>query len=200
MGWLLDVYQVCAVVGGTLLVVQTLMMVFGGGGDHDVGHDLGHSTGDLSGHDVGHVQQGLSDIKWLSLKTVVSCLTFFGLAGLAGTNAGLEPALTLAIAIVAGGLAIFLVAFLMASLSRLQSKGNLVLGNAVGTTARVYLRIPAARNGAGKVTVEVQGRSIEVDATTAGAELATGATVTVLGLVSADTLDVAAVPAQGGVR
>lgn len=200
MGWLLDVYQVCAVVGGTLLVVQTLMMVFGAGGDHDVGHDLGHSPGDLSGHDVGHVQQGLSDIKWLSLKTVVSCLTFFGLAGLAGTNAGLEPALTLGIAIVAGGLAIFLVAFLMASLSRLQSKGNLVLGNAVGTTARVYLRIPAARKGAGKVTVEVQGRSVEVDATTAGAELATGATVTVLGLVSADMLDVAAVPAQGGVR
>ena len=198
MGWLLDVYQVCALVGGTILVLQTVMMLFGVGGDHDVGHDVGHVEGDLSGHDVGHLHQGMSDIKWLSLKTVVSCLTFFGLAGLAGARAGLAQPLALAIAIVAGGVAIFIVAFLMASLSRLQSKGNVVLANAVGHTARVYLRIPATRSGAGKITVDVQGRSIEVDATTGGPELVTGATVRVLGLVTADTVDVAASIDGGG--
>lgn len=49
MGWLSDVYQVCALVGGTLLVLQTLMMVFGGGGDHDMGHAEGGLGGMTSG-------------------------------------------------------------------------------------------------------------------------------------------------------
>lgn len=186
MDWLSDVYQVCALVGGTLLVLQTLMMVFGGGGDHD----MGHGEGSLSGHDLGHVHEGMSDLKWLSLKTVVSSLTFFGLAGLASEKAGLPTFASLAIAVVAGGIAVFLVAFLMASLSRLQSRGNVDLANAVGLTGRVYLRIPAAREGHGKVTIEVQGRAIETEAVTAGPEIPTGASVRVLGLAGTDTLDV----------
>jgi membrane protein implicated in regulation of membrane protease activity len=189
MDWLSDVYQVCALVGGTLLVLQTLMMVIGGDGDHGGGH----GEGSLAGHDMGHVHEGMSDIKWLSLKTVVSSLTFFGLAGLASEKAGLSTFTSLAIAVVAGGIAVFLVAFLMASLSRLQSRGNVDFSNAVGLTGRVYLRIPAARDGRGKVTIEVQGRSIEAEAVTAGPEIPTGASVRVLGLAGADTLDVISV-------
>ena len=185
MNWLADVYPICALVGGTLLVVQTLLMVFGGD------HDGGHGQGDLGGHDVGHIQDGMSDIKWLSLKTIVSALTFFGLAGLASQKAGLPDFVGLGLSIVAGGIAVFLVAMLMASLSRLQSRGNVDLHNAVGRMARVYLRIPAARTQAGKVTVEIQGRTVEVSATTAGPELATGASVRVVGLADDVTLDVA---------
>ena len=189
MDWLSDVYKVCALVGGTLLVLQTLMMVFGGVGDHDIGH----GEGDLSGHDVGHVHEGIAEIKWLSLKTVVSSLTFFGLAGLAAQKAGMSTFVTLAVAAVSGGIAVFLVAFLMASLSRLQSRGNLDLANAVGCTGKVYLRIPGARVAPGKVTIEVQGRSIEVEAVTAGPDIPTGAVVRVLGLASTETLDVISV-------
>ncbi len=186
MEWLLDVYRICALVGGTILVLQTLMMVLGAGGDHD----LDHGHGDLSGHDVGHVHEGLADVKWLSLKTVVSALTFFGLSGLAAEQAGLSWGVGLALSVVAGGIAVFMVAFLMASLAKLQSRGNVVLANAVGHVGRVYLRIPATRTGAGKVTVEVQGRSLEVAATTAGPELPTGASVRIVGLVGDDALDV----------
>lgn len=187
MEWLSDVYRVCALVGGTILVLQTLMMVLGAGGDHD----LDHGHGDLSGNDVGHVHEGMSDVKWLSLKTIVSALTFFGLSGLAAEQGNLPRAIGLGIAVVAGGIAIFLVASLMASLSRLQSRGNVSLRNAVGHVGRVYLRIPATRGGMGKVTVEVQGRSLEVEATTAGPELPTGVSVRIVGLVGDDTLDVA---------
>ncbi len=189
MDWMADVYQICALVGGTLLVLQTLMMVFGGAGDHD----MGHGEGDLAGHDVGHVDQGIFDLKWLSLKAIVSSLTFFGLAGLAANKAGLSDFVALAIAVIAGGIAVFVVAFLMASLARLQSRGNVDLANAVGCTGKVYLRIPAARVGPGKVTVEVRGRSVEVEAVTAGPEIPTGAAVRVLGLAGTGALDVISV-------
>jgi len=144
MDWLPDVYLVCALVGGTILVLQTIMMLVGIGGDHDVGHDVGGDAGDLAGHDVGHVGDEMSFLKWLSLKTIVSSLTFFGLAGMAAGKAGWSPWTGLGIAIAAGTASVLVIAFLMASLWKLQSRGNLDLKNAVGHTARVYLRIPAA--------------------------------------------------------
>lgn len=186
MGWLPDVYLMCALVGGTILVLQTAMMLFGFGADHDGGD----GPGDLGGHDVGHVGDELSFLKWLSLKTIVSSLTFFGLAGLAANKAGWSAWAGLAAAIAAGTAAVVAVAFLMASLAKLQSRGNVDLKNAVGHTARVYLRIPGARRGAGKVTVEVQGRSLEVAASTNGPEIPTGDQVRILGLVADDTFDV----------
>jgi membrane protein implicated in regulation of membrane protease activity len=190
MDWLPDVYLVCALVGGTILVLQTVMMLFGIGGDHDAGGDIGPDSGDLSGHDVGHVGDELSFLKWLSLKTIVSSLTFFGLAGIAAGKAGWSPWAGLSVAVAAGTAAVVALAFLMASLAKLQSRGNVDLKNAVGHTARVYLRIPGSRRGTGKITVEVQGRSIEAAASTNGPDIPTGDQVRVLGLVADDTFDV----------
>jgi hypothetical protein len=189
MGWLSDVYVICAVVGGTVLVVQTILLVFAGGaGDHDLG---GAGDGDVDGH-VGHDTGDLTYVRWLSLKTIVAALTFFGLGGLAAEKGGLSGMVGFLVALVAGFLAILAVGFLMASLARLQSSGNLDLRNAVGRAGTVYLRVPAAGSGRGKVTIDVQGRSIEVEATTAGPELPTGAMVRVVGLSAGDALDVSA--------
>ena len=191
MDWLEDVYLVCAVVGGTILVVQTILIAVGAGhGDQDLTQDVPHDAGDGSPHPEGHEAGEASFVRWLSLKTIVACLTFFGLAGLAAEKAGAGPAGGLAVAVVAGTAAIVVVALLMASLSRLQSRGNIDLQNAVGRPAKVYLRIPAARQGHGKVTLEVQGRFLEVEAVTPGTEIPTGTDVRVVSVVSPDTLEV----------
>ena len=188
MGWLTDVYLVCAVVGGTVLVLQTLLMAVGvSHGDHDFGHDLVH---DASQGGEQHAGES-AFLKWLSLRTIVACLTFFGLAGLASDKSGLSPTITLLIALAAGTLAIVVIGTLMASLSKLQSQGNLDLANAVGLLGKVYLRVPGARSGRGKVTVEVQKRFVEVEAVTSGAELPVGTEVRVVSVVSGDTLEVA---------
>jgi len=188
MDWLENVYVVCAVVGGTLLVVQTILMAVGGHHDGDVTHDADASHADGPGdstHDA-------SFVKWLSLKTIVACLTFFGLAGLAAQKWGASGGVSLLVAILAGTAAIVFVALLMAGLGRLQSKGNLDLQNAVGTIAKVYLRVPASRSGAGKVTLEVQGRFVEAEAVTAGSELPVGTPVRVVGVAGPLTLEVSA--------
>jgi membrane protein implicated in regulation of membrane protease activity len=187
MAWLHDVDLICAVVGGTLLVVQTILLAVGGAGDADGDPDVvDHADG------PGDSSHDASFVKWLSLKTVVAFLTFFGLAGLAAHEAGTSPTATLLIALVAGLASVFFVGFLMAGLGRLQSKGNLDMQNAVGATAKVYLRVPAARSGAGKVTLEVQGRFVEAEAVTAGPELPIGAQVRVVG-VSGLTVEVSPV-------
>ena len=47
------------------------------------------------------------------------------------------------------------------------------------------------RGGAGKVTLEVQGRYVEVEAVTAGPEIPTGQPIRVVAVPAPDTLEVA---------
>jgi membrane protein implicated in regulation of membrane protease activity len=183
MEGLRTLYLVCAVVGGTALVVQTVLIAVGAG-DHDV-HD--GSVADAHDHVSGHPSEGLF-LKWLTLKGIVAFLTFFGLAGLA-MGSGNGPLRTLPVALLAGVAALVLVGWLMSSFGRLESSGNLDLANAVGKSGTVYLRIPARKTAVGKVVVEVQGRSIEVGAVTAAEEIPTGAPVRVVA-VAGDQLEV----------
>jgi hypothetical protein len=194
-------YLVCATIGGTILVLQTLLLVMGGGGETDADVDPGDlHDGDV--HDAAHgaAQDAAADaaqahlfLKVLSFKTLVAFVTFFGLGGLASLQGGVAAVPTLVIALGAGALALYLVAYLMSALAKLHSKGNLDVRNAVGATGKVYLRVPGSRAGHGKVTVVVQGRKVELKAVTAGAEIATGAEVTVLNTSGADSIEVAPV-------
>ena len=148
MDWLGDVYLICAVVGGTLLVVQTILMAVGGHHDGDMGHDgvdATHADGGV-GHDTGM-------LKWLSLKAVVASLTFFGLGGLAAQKAGLSPYAGLAISLVCGAAAVVLVGSLMAGMSRLHVAVHLFPGHhrlrreqpGAGTLLRRLRRLHARR-------------------------------------------------------
>ena len=211
------VYVVCAVAGGSVLVLQTIFLLIGGdtssadahGGldvhdvgldGHDVGvdahdvgvdHDVGGAHDAAGGHEVGHADAiQAAYLKVLSVKTLVAFFTFFGLAGLASLNAGLTPVPAFLVALGAGLVALYIVAYLMSLLSRLQCRGNVNIANAVGTVGRVYLHIPGNRSGEGKVTVTIQGRSLEYRALTAGDEIPTGAEVKVIGTVGSSTLEV----------
>lgn len=205
------VYMFSAVVGGTILLIQTILLVISGHdtggmdghtdfGTADVGHDVDVSH-DVGGHDVHHGASGhdtkdsdaqqAAFLKVLSFKTVVAALTFFGLGGLACNKAGVQATPTLLLAIGAGALALYIVAYLMAGLSRLQCQGNVDLQNALGQTGKTYLRIPGEDGGPGKVIVAVQGRAMECKAVTAGPEIPTGSAVRVVGVRGSDTLEVA---------
>ncbi len=185
-------YLLCAAVGGTILVIQTVMLLVGMGDSHGDGFDSSDAHDAGIGHDATHAGDAAGDlfVKVLTFKTVVAFLTFFGLAGMGSLSSGVSRVPSLTIAILAGGAALLIVAYLMAGLSKLQSKGNLDLRNAVGSLAKVYLRIPAHREGQGKVTVLVQGRKVECKAVTSGPEIPTGAEVKVVALSSTDSLEV----------
>ena len=59
-------------------------------------------------------------------------------------------------------------------------------------SARVYLRIPGSGGGKGKITVSIQGRNKEYEATTQGPELSTGSEVRVVRQTSPNTFEVEA--------
>ena len=197
----------CAIIGVTLLLCQFLLGLLGLGGHHDIGgHDVdGHDFHDAGGqddagsHDGHHetTHDGLSSwfVGMLTLRTIVAALAFFGLAGMAGLSQGLGETVSLVVAVAAGGGAMFLVATLMKTMSRLKSDGTVRIERAVGKNGTVYLSVPGQKAGVGKVTLTLQNRSVEYQALTSHETLPTGAKIVVVGIISSDTVEVAPVPA-----
>jgi hypothetical protein len=183
-------FLVCFLIGATLLVGQFLLSLLGLGHLHEF--DL-HDLHDVAGHDLGdHEGDGSWFTGMLTFRTLVAALTFFGLGGLAGLRQwGPEQwPLTFAVAVAAGGGALMLVGSLMRWLRRQTASGNVHIKQALGQSGTVYLTIPGARAGAGKVTVCVQNRTMEYQAVTPDHELPTGAKVVVVGVVNGDTVEV----------
>ena len=146
---------------------------------------------DVDGHGIEDHGHGTS---WflgvLSIRTITAALAFFGLVGIA-TSESLPPYSGFLLAVAAGGCAMVLMAWLMRSLHRLKSEGNVQIENAVGQMATVYLTVPGSKSGAGKITVKVQDRTMEYQAMTAGDALPTGTPVMIVGVMAPDMLEVA---------
>lgn len=196
-------YGVCAVIGGTVLLFQFITTLLGLSHDADdvSGIDLEHLPGDTHGgdmHDGGadsdHVHEHGST--WffgiITYRTVVAAITFFGLAGLAANSTTIGPEASFVVALLAGAGAMYGVYHLMRLLVRLKSDGTVRLDRAVGKTGTVYLRVPAGRTGHGKVTLNLQNRTVEYRAVTGQDALPTGATVVVTAIVGPDTVEVVA--------
>ena len=87
----------------------------------------------------------------------------FGLTGFAVSRSSLLGSLfTVAIGILVGVFAMWLVAKGFALMRSLQSSGTMQLYDAIGEEGTVYLTIPA--DGVGKIQVTISGRLMVVDA------------------------------------
>jgi len=197
-------YSLCAVLGCTVLVCQFVLTITGASdaddfesgdvGGHDVGdHNVAH-TGTPSNGDPNHAHSSSWFFGILTLRTVTSALAFFGLTGLAMNASDVPPIPALAAASGAGFAALYLVHWMMKSLSHLRAEGTVRVKDAVGSVGSVYVRIPGANAGPGKVQIMLQGRTVELTATTDdAATLPTGARIVVTKVLGPDAVEVAAV-------
>jgi len=177
------IYWACAILGCTLVGIQVVLQVFGlfdsdadldgAHADVDAGHAADSGIHEVQGH--GNVIFGI-----LSFKALSAFAGIFGLVGLILIDREVGTGGRVAASAGAGFVGMLGVGWMMRGLSRLQSSGNIDIRNAVGCRGTVYLPIPQGNTGQGKVTVTVQGRSMEFGAVTEGEALATGARVTVL--------------------
>jgi hypothetical protein len=204
----------CAVIGGTFLACQIVMTLMGVGGDHDV--DVSGGVGDAGdvhldvGGDVSHVDvsadahgggdhgggnadshdDSTAGFRIISFRTLVAGLAFFGLGGLGADSADASPIVVWAVALGCGATAMYTVYWIFSTLYSLSEEGTVHITNAVGRHGTVYLRIPGHEAGAGKVQLNLQGRTVEYLATTAGEELPTGSKIVVVGVLTSSTVQV----------
>lgn len=164
--WL--VYPLALILGGGILLVQ-LVGGHHGGGDHFVGSDH------LGGPDH-HAEQGPGV---LSTRSVTYGLFAFGFVGtcLHALRLAGAPA---AFAVAAGaGVAVTLaVGTTLRAVADPAASGEAALLEARGHEGRVL--VPLSRDRRGKVRVQIKGQTVDLLATTTGAELPAGAEVVVV--------------------
>jgi hypothetical protein len=190
------VYLACVILGGAFLVYQFVTSLLGVGDQHDlaVDHELPHDLDHDGAHDaLDHEHEHSWFVGVLSIRALVAALVFFGIGGMIGTSGEHDPVFTFLAAVAMGVVAMFTVAWMMRGLSRLRAEGTLRIERTVGFGGDVYLTIPARRAGAGKVTLTVQGRTVEMAAVTDDeAALPTGSKIVVVGVVDGNTVEVSA--------
>ena len=187
---MVTVFTVCAVFGSAIMVLQILMAVFGMDGDSeaisDVGDDLDMGDEYVDTHNLSSQFFGI-----LSFRSIMAALAFFGIGGHIGNAGGYPTVVTLGIAVGMGFAAMVAVGWMMEMLYKLKSDGTVNINNAIGTVGTVYLTIPAKNEGAGKVTLSIQNRTMEYQAVTQEEEdIATGARVEVCNIVDVNTIEV----------
>lgn len=185
------IYLICAIAGGTILVLRIILTVIGldHGADAvdtaDVGHvDVGHAD---TAHDHGGGGIGMN---LLSLQSLAGFFTMFGLVGMGLLQAQLAPIWSLLGALVAGGITAWATAFIFFQMGRLQSEGNMVITDAIGQVGTVYLTIPESGTGVVSVTVKGTLRSLDAISET-GKRIPTGAIVRVVSITAGKILVVA---------
>lgn len=182
-----QVFALIAIPSTLILLIQTVLLFFGIGNDNSdfdsVDSDVDFDIDDVSdGSSIDSDSDGgNSGFALFSIRGIVAMLCIGGWSGLVMLEAGLPEILSVILALNFGMLALFGIAYLMKIAMKLQSSGNIDLGNAIGKTGCVYIPIPPQATGRGKINVVVQDKYIEVDAvTTASRKLATGESVRIV--------------------
>lgn len=174
-------FLVAAGLGGALVACQFLASALGVGGEHD--HDTDHAE-----HDDGH-GNGLFGL--LTFRAVAAGLTFFGLGGLTARYYDADDLPALAAAAFGGVAALYAVAWVMQGFRKLKHDGTARIADAVGATGTVYLVVPGSKAGPGKVTFNLQNRTVECEAVTAAADgIPTGRPVRVVAVVGPNRVEV----------
>lgn len=158
----------------SILLLQILLTFIGIDSHHDA--ELAH----------GDHASGLS---FLSVRTITAFFVGFGWAGAIILNRGHSVLAAIAGGMLTGIAFLLITAFLIRSLLRLQSSGNLDYRNALGVVGSVYSTIPGAERGGGQIELMLQGRLMMAEAfTRAEWDLKPGSKARVVELISQSTL------------
>ena len=159
--WYEHVYLWLGVASTLFLIIQIIMMCFSSfGGDADLDGD-----GEI---DVD-VDSGVSIFTTKSITAFFAVGSWAGLLTCSLSSEKLQW-LSVLIALIAGFAAATAVVLLMRAMMKLQSNGILQTENLIGKRATVYVSIPAARRGREKITLDAQGKFMELDAITEDGE------------------------------
>lgn len=129
-----------------------------------------------------------TDFTILSVRSFIAFFTFFGWAGVSVLNSGGSSIMAAMIGTGAGFSAMFVVGYMMYLFSKLKEDGTIKAEDAIYSTGEVYLSIPAAKSGQGKIQVSINGSLREMDAITEGKSLPTGANIRVVDILETNVL------------
>ena len=174
-------FWIVACSASLVFIIQTIMTFVGLGTDADIDAGPMDSTADA-------FEDGtLSGV--FSFRNLINFLLGYGWAGALLFDSIDKGWLLQIVAIAVGLVFVLAFVFMFRQVMKLSHDGSFRMQEAVGLKADVYLRIPAARSGRGKVQVSVKGSVHEIDAVTdSDKEIATGEQVEIVEVLGDDLL------------
>ena len=127
----------------------------------------------------------------IQLFTVRNFVNFFlgiGWGGVCFSSSIKSPTLLALVALITGCVFVGVFILMFRQLMHLEHNGSFKIREAVGQVADVYLRIPAQRQGEGKVQFSFHGSVQELPAITDGEQIPSGSKARVLDIVGNHTL------------
>jgi hypothetical protein len=179
------IYLVCAVAGGTVLVLKLLLMIFGFDSG-DAGADFDAADLDFKGAaDAGDGSGGV--FNFLSVQSISGFFTMFGLVGMGLMQINASDFWSFVGGLAAGVFTAWSTGMIFLGMRKLHSEGTLVISNAIDQIGTVYLTIP--ENGSGVVIVTIQGAKRSLNAMSENKQrIPTGSVVKVVGVTAGNIL------------
>ena len=165
-------------VASVLFVIQSILTFIGADADAITGMD---------GGDLSNIEGGSN---LYTFRNFVNFCLGFGWSAILLQDSIPSTALLILVSALIGVALVAAVMYLFKWLSSMQQSGNInVQKQAAGCEGKVYLPIPAARGGAGKVQITIAGSVREYDALTESEEaLKTGTPIRVVDALDANTV------------
>ena len=182
----LQIFYCIAIPATLVLLIQTFLMFIG----------IGDGVADFAAPDVDFNSDGIPDdidmdiddvtgfesLHIFTIRGIIAFFVIFGWVGVVMESANINLIITLVVAMICGFAMMVLIAYLFKMVMRLKSDGNTDNRNALGSAGKVYLTIPPARSGEGKINIMLQGTYVERNAVTDEDEsIPTGCEIIVVG-------------------
>ncbi|HKM95076.1 MAG TPA: hypothetical protein VJY41_15605 [Prolixibacteraceae bacterium] len=171
------IYWCIALSFSIFFILQTILTFFGG--------DASDAEGDA---DAAIDSDGGIDFQFLSIKNLVAFFTIFGWVGVVTSRSGLHPLFCVLWSTIAGLIMMTIMATLMYFMGKLSENGSMNISNAIGKTGTVYLTIPPARQGHGKVQINFHGFQTLDALTDEETEIGNGAVIEVVDIINKEIL------------
>ena len=167
-----------------IFIIQSILTFLGADADSDFDVDVDTS---MDGSDLSNIDGGSN---LYTFRNFVNFTLGFGWSAILLQESIASKTVLILVSALIGAALVAAVMYLFKWLAGMQQSGNINLQrNAAGCEGKVYLTIPAARQGSGKVQITIAGAVREYDAVTESAEtLKTGTSIRVVDVLDANTL------------
>jgi hypothetical protein len=175
----------CIAIPGTiLLIIQTILLIFGIGGE-----SAEFDVPEIDAADLTTTGAGDFGIMGLfTLQGIVAFFCVFGWSGIVIMNSGGNAAAAMLIGFVLGLGAMYGVTKIIRLSAKLAHSGNMNMKLLIGETGTVYIPIPEDKTKRGKVNVQVSERMIELEAVSESGALSANTAVRVTDILSGNVL------------
>ena len=171
----LKTYWIIAGAASLIFIIQTIMTFIGLGDADGFDSDL-----DGNSHFEGPFQL-------FSIRNLVNFFLGFGWGGVCFYDM-FPKGLVIILALLTGIVFVFIFFFIIKQFLKLGKDNTFRIQNTLEKAADVYLTIPEAKSGKGKIQISVKGAFHEIDAMTEGERIPTGGKAQVVSIIDNQTV------------